>query len=57
LKGGTIVERTMKDKTPSDKIIEFVVNGCKVTLNFPPISDKSVLSDIKKIMLGGVLKS
>ena len=51
------MEQAQKGKTPSKKIIEFVVNGCKVTLNFPAMSDQSVLSDIKRIMIGGVLKS
>ena len=45
------------EKPVKDTQIHIVVDGCKVKLNFPPKSESSTVNDIKRMMLGGVIKS
>ena len=44
------------DKPTDNNQFHIVVAGCKVKLNFPPKPDNTVLSDVKRIMLGGAIK-
>lgn len=39
------------------KYINMVVDGCNVKLNFPVKADSTAISDIKRMMLGGVVKA
>ena len=34
--------------------IHFIVDGCKVKLNFLPEPDDTAIRDVKRMMLGGV---
>ena len=44
------------EKPAENKELHFIVNGCKVKLNFPAKPESSAVSDIKRMMLGGVVK-
>jgi hypothetical protein len=44
------------EKPAENKQLHYLVNGCKVKLNFPAKPEGSVVSDIKRMMLGGVGK-
>ena len=48
----TGVHNAMKE----NKQLYFIVNGCKVKLNFPAKPESSAVNDIKRMMLGGVVK-
>jgi hypothetical protein len=45
------------EKPVENKQLNCTVNGCKVTLNFPAKPEGSAVNDIKRMMLGGVVKS
>jgi len=45
------------EKPAENKQLHFIVNGCKVKLNFPAKPEGSAVNDIKRMMLGGVVKS
>lgn len=38
----------------NNKQLHIIVDGCKVKLNFPSQSEASTLTDVKRMMLGGV---
>ena len=44
------------EKPAENKQLHFLVNGCKVKLNFPAKPEGSAVNDIKRMMLGGVVK-
>lgn len=44
------------EKPAENKQLHCIVNGCKVKLNFPAKPENSAVSDIKRMMLGGVVK-
>jgi hypothetical protein len=45
-------------KKPADnKHICINIDGCKVTMNFPAKPEGSALTDIKRMMVGGVVKT
>jgi hypothetical protein len=44
------------EKPAENKQLYFIVNGCKVKLNFPAKPEGSAVNDIKRMMLGGVVK-
>ena len=44
------------EKPAENKQLHCIVNGCKVKLNFPVKPEGSAVSDIKRMMLGGVVK-
>ena len=44
------------EKPVENKQLHCIVNGCKVKLNFPEKPEGSAVSDIKRMMLGGVGK-
>lgn len=44
------------EKPAENKQLHCTVNGCKVKLNFPAKPDGSTVNDIKRMMLGGVVK-
>ena len=44
------------EKPVENKQLHCIVNGCKVKLNFPAKPESSAVSDIKRMMLGGVVK-
>lgn len=44
------------EKPAENKQLHCIVKGCKVKLNFPAKPEGSVVSDIKRMMLGGVGK-
>ena len=39
---------------PNNRQIHFIVDGCKVKLNFLPEPDDMIISDVKRMMLGVV---
>ena len=43
-----------KEKPVEYKQVSLIVDGCKVKMNFPPAQENTVISDIKRMMLGGV---
>ena len=43
-----------KEKPAEYKQVSLIVDGCKVKMNFPPAQENTVISDIKRMMLGGV---
>ena len=45
------------EKLADNKQIHIVVNGHKVKLSFPPKSESAVVNDIKRMILGGVVKT
>ena len=45
------------EKTADNTEIHILVDGCRVRLNFPAKSEGSVISDIKRMMLGGAIKT
>jgi hypothetical protein len=44
------------EKPAENKQLHLIVNGCMVKLNFPEKPEDSAVSDIKRMMLGGVGK-
>ena len=44
------------EKPAENKQLHCIVNGYKVKLNFPAKPESSAVSDIKRMMLGGVVK-
>mgnify|MGYP000848840834 CR=1 FL=1 len=44
------------EKPAENKQLHCIVNGCKVKLNFPSKPEGSAVNDIKRMMLGGVVK-
>lgn len=44
------------EKPAENRQLHCIVNGCKVKLNFPAKPESSAVSDIKRMMLGGVVK-
>lgn len=51
-KQGVVIE-----KPADNKQICITVSGCKVKMNFPAKPESSALSDIKRMMVGGVVKA
>jgi hypothetical protein len=48
-------KKTIKNPAASGQIC-ILVEGCIVKINFPAESEESVISDIKRMMLGNVYK-
>jgi len=44
------------EKPVDSRQIHVVVDGCTVKLNFPDVPENSALIDVKRMMLGGVVK-
>ncbi len=44
------------EKPVENKQLHFIINDCKVKLNFPAKPEGSAVNDIKRMMLGGVVK-
>ena len=36
--------------------MEIEINGCNIKLNFPSKSERNVIGDVKKMILGGIAK-
>ena len=47
---------TPKETTDS-KQVHMIVDGCKIKLNFPVEPEQSAITDIKRMMLGGAVKT
>ena len=45
------------EKPIDSRKISIAVNGCKVELNFPMQSDSSTINDVKRMMVGGAIKT
>lgn len=45
------------EKTAAPSQINIIVDGCKIRLNFPPKSEGSAINDVKRMMLGGTIKT
>ena len=41
------------EEPPDSRQVCLVVDGCKVTLNFPVETDCAALGEVKRMMLGG----
>lgn len=46
----------VSEQPVENRRLHCIVDGCKVTLNFPAKPEGSAVSDIKRMMLGGVVK-
>jgi len=42
------------EKSADSRQIHFIVDGCKVKLNFLSEPDSTAISDVKRMMVGGV---
>jgi hypothetical protein len=45
------------DKPKNNKQVYMIVDGCRISLNFPTKSEEITVSDIKRMMLVGIAKS
>jgi hypothetical protein len=45
------------EKPASSRQIHLMVNGSKVKMNVPSKPESTVISDVKRMMLGGVVKT
>ena len=47
----------MRENPVDNRHIHIIVDGCNVKLNFPIKPESMALSDVKRMMLGGVVKT
>lgn len=49
-------QAAVSEQPKENRQLHCIVGGCKITLNFPMKPGGSAISDIKRMMLGGVVK-